>query len=79
MRKVDVHEICFYATPKLSISEQWIENIYLKFDCIWITYFINVMDGLDGSDAETCLKMEAVTLQALYLCHNLLSCFHLQV
>ena len=28
------------------------------------------MDGLDGSDAETCLKMEAVTLPALYLCHN---------
>ena len=29
------------------------------------------MDGLDGSDIDTCLKMEAVTLPALYLFHSL--------
>ena len=29
------------------------------------------MDGLDGSDTDTCLKMETVTLPALYLFHSL--------
>ena len=31
---------------------------------------MNAMDGLAGSDIDACLNLEAVTLPALYLCHN---------